>query len=435
MNRTDTARPRLRRRLMLAFAAFTALTTGVFGLYAMTFMYVAEDAFFATTLQQEADRLHRMQARDGRWPAPQAPFMQVYTDAAALPDGIGAVLAQQPQRREFAAPQGRHYHLLPLAAADGAPAWLLAEVSAQLVVRPMRVRLLVLLAASTATLLLIGLVLGWWLARRTTAPLTRLVALVENTAVDRLPRDLARGFADDDVGVLARALDALAERMHAFVLREREFTRDASHELRTPLTVIRAAAERLQSEARLSPAGRQQLSHLHQSALQLQQTVIALLTLAREEDVAAFAPTAAQVAVLPLLEQVVIEQAPLLDSKPVEVDVQLARDTCSSVPAALLHILLSNLVGNAFAHATAGTIDIGASDGRLRIANRIDDTDQATLPHLQQAYAKREGSAGFGLGLVIVRRLSDRCGLDLRIDWTGAHAVASFLLQPAPSQA
>jgi signal transduction histidine kinase len=429
-------RRRLRSRLMLAFAGFTLLVAALFGLYATVFAYTVEDAFFRAMLEQEAQVQQQHRAETGQWAMPRDPVMTVVEDIEALPDGIAAILRDEPRRTEFSGREGRHYHLLPLADGDGsARAWLLAEVSRHLVVRPMRAELLQLLAWSGAVVVALALLLGGWLAGRTTAPLERLAAQVDAMRPDRLPARLSQDFPDDEVGVLARGLDALIRRVDDFVTREREFTRDASHELRTPLAVIRSACERLADES-VSAAGRRQLEHVRQSAWQLEQTVSTLLSLAREERQPG---SAIATAVLPIVERVVVEQAPQLDGKPVEVDVRVPADARLTLPAPVLHILLSNLVGNAFAHTPRGLVRIDA--GRLRIANpggEISDVDFA--PHV-----KGEASHGFGLGLAIVRRLCERHDLDLRIETrhgTGAgHAdgqgagitVASLALdQPMP---
>jgi hypothetical protein len=64
------------------------------------------------------------------------------------------------------------------------------------------------------------------------------------------------------------------------------------------------------------------------------------------------------------------------------------------VPTPVLHILLSNLVGNAFAHSEAGEVRIDVEGGRLRIANSGGGIDPALRGQLQQPFVKREGSAG-----------------------------------------
>ena len=418
---------RLQSRLMVAFAGFALFTAALFGLYGIVFMYAVEDAFFDAMLEQEVAAQLRQHAATGRWAEPRDPAMRIHADSASFPDDLKALHDAEPSRREFPGHDGRHYHLKAMnPPAPASPAWLVAEVSGQLVVRPIRDRVFLLLAASGLLIVVLALLTGYWLARRTAAPLSRLVALVDTMSPARLPRDFAPAFQDHEVGILARGLEALAGRIDAFIAREQEFTRDASHELRTPLAVIRSAAERLMTEPGLSDAGRQHVGHTRQSALQLEQTVMTLLSLAREDQPGA---TAAPVAVLPVLERVIVEQSPLLDDKAVEVEVTVPQDTSLALPAPVLHILLSNLIGNAFAHTDAGEVRIDVEGGRLRIANHGDGIDPAQRWRSQQPFSKREGSRGFGLGLAIVRRLCDRYAIDLRIESEDDRAVASIAVE------
>lgn len=424
---------RLQRRLMAAFASFVLFTAALFGLYAMAFMYSVEDTFFETMLEQEAAALLRRHAQSGEWGEPRDASVRRYADTAQLPDDLRTQLIAQPHRHEFAGSGARHYHVL--AVDPPAPQerfWLVAEVSAQLVVRPMRNRALLLLGASGLAIVVAALAIGAWLARRTAGPLARLAALVDTMSPDALPRGFAAGFRADEVGTLARGLEELTARVEVFVAREQEFTRDASHELRTPLAVIRGAAEGLSDEPGLTAAGRAYVAHIRQSALQLEQTVATLLALAREDR--ADEPVGS-VAVLPLLERIVIEQAPLLDGKPVTLDVDVAANVRAVLPAPVLHILLSNLVGNAFAHTAAGKVRIDAAQGRLRVANSAEGADPSRRWQLPQPFGKGEGSTGFGLGLVILRRLCDRYGIDLRIDEAEGGVMASMALAATGSAA
>ena len=410
---------------MAAFAGFALVVAALFGLYAVAFVYTVEDRFFEAMLEQEATTQLRHHAASGRWARPQSPFMAVHGDTATLPEDLAARLRAEPRRTEFSGAQGRHYHLRllqPVGARD--PTWLVAEVSGQLVVRPMREQLLRVLAWTGLLVVALALGLGYWLARRTAKPLSRLAALVEGMTPEHMPASFAQDFADDEVGVLARGLEGLVGRVRAFIAREQEFTRDASHELRTPLAVIRGATERLAAEPHLSGDGRRHLDHVWQSAEQLEQTVTTLLSLARED--AAGAPATTPVALLPVLERVIVEQSRMLEGKPVTVEVQVPHGTTFALPAPVLQILLSNLVGNAFAHAECGQVRIEFAQGRLCIANRSPALSAADLNDLYQPFRKREGSAGFGLGLSIVRRLCDRHAIDLRIDSTGDEIHASF---------
>ncbi len=418
---THAPRRRLRNRLMLAFGTFTVVVAAVFAVYVLLFVYSVEDHLFGAMLDREAATQLRHHAAQGAWATPRDGFVKVASASTALPDGIADVLRAEPQRREFAGAAGRHYHLRALdpPAGTGQRAWLVAEVGSLLVVRPMRMQILQLLGWTGLVVVALALLLGGWLAHRITVPLSRLADAVQDATPEHLPPHFADAFPNDEVGLLARRLEDLIARVRAFVEREREFTRDASHELRTPLTVIRTATERLATEASLTDAARGSLDHIAQSARQLEQTVATLLSLAREEA----SPAATRnTPVLPVLERVVVEQSPLLDHKPVEVAIDVGRDAATTLPSPVLNILLSNLIGNAFAHTREGRIVIAVESGTLCISNPGAGIREMDF----QPFAKGEHSAGFGLGLSIVRRLCERHGIDLRIESTPSQTIARF---------
>ncbi len=395
-------RRRLRHRLMAAFAGFALLVAALYGFYAVVFVYLVEDQMFSGLLQQEAQAQQTHHAQTGQWRPPALAFMQVHQDAATLPDGLGARLAAEPWRREFAGDDGRHYHLLRLDAA--APAWLVAEVSQQLVVRPMRGGIAQWLGWSGLAMVLLALLIGAWLARRMTAPLTELATLVDSATPAQLPHGFAERLPDDEVGALARTLQRLMTRIEAFVAREREFTRDASHELRTPLAVIRSACERISLRWDIAPDVCQQVAYIHQSAQQLESTVNTLLMLAREEHER---EAAREVPLLPLLERAIVDHAMLLEGRGIDVDLQVPATAKALVAPTALQIVVSNLVGNAFAHANAGTVSIVVDDDSLRITNIGTGVDAATM----EPFVRGADSAGHGLGLAIVRRVCERHGL------------------------
>ena len=403
----------LRRRLMLVFAAFSISIAIVFALYALAFAYTTEDAFFASQLADEVAQQRGSMHRDGRWSTPRTPGMRLYTDIAAMPQSLRRVLREEPHRIEVAGAAGRHYHLAPIDDAQGrTQAWLVYEVSDRLVVRPVRGYWLSLLAWTTLGMTLLALAIGAWLAHRIASPLSQLSDKVAQLQADTLPERLPHADHDDEVGILARGLEALMQRIRDFIERERHFTRDASHELRTPLAVIRSAAERMSSDPGLAESSRQQLAHIRQSSRQLEQVVDTLLSMAREDT----AETLESLPLLAMVERVIVEQAPLLGERALDIAIDLPAAYRVVCPQGALHILLSNLIGNAFAHSTQGTIRIDLHDGRLRIANHGHTIPVDLRGHMREPHRKREGSAGFGLGLSIAQRLCERHGLNLAIE-------------------
>jgi signal transduction histidine kinase len=273
-------------------------------------------------------------------------------------------------------------------------------------------------------MVLLVLYLSTWLAfrasRRAFSPviaLARQVRGLDPAAPDpalldpaRLPRD-----ADDEVRELADALARYAQRLSEFVDRERNFTRDASHELRSPLTVIRMAAGMLEADAGLSDASRRSVARIERAARDMEELTSAFLLLARESQAAL--PLEATCVNDVLADE--LERARLLAAgKAIESRLGATHRLYVDAPEKVLAVLLGNLLRNAFAYTDAGevTVDVGAASVVIR------DTGVGIAPgQVEVMYrpfvrgdAGRRG--GHGVGLTIVRRLSDRFGWPVTID-------------------
>ncbi len=419
-----SARRGLQRQIMLVLAGFTLVVTTLFALYAIGFVYTVEDHFLMAQMSEEADYLKSVHARTGAWTSPRSTRMRVYTDPEKMPDAVRVALRSAPNRKEFTGDDGRHFHLMQLPTDGTKPqAWLLYEVSKRLVVRPIRTQILFFLSWSGVVAVIASLAIGGWLTQRISAPLVRLADAVAAMQPNDLPERLPTRVSNDEVGVLARGLEQLIRRIRAFIAREQEFTRDASHELRTPLSVIRMAGERLAAEPGLSDSARLQLDHIRQSSTQLEQTVATLLALAREQTLD---KDEEHTRCLPLIERVIIEQSPLIGDRAITVEVDVPDTFGFDKPIGVLHILLSNLIGNAFAHTERGEVRIDTDGSILRIYNHGIAIDPRLRAQLHQPFRKRHGSAGFGLGLAIVQRLCDRYAIEMRIDHQESCTVASL---------
>ncbi|KPF43187.1 hypothetical protein IP87_16315, partial [beta proteobacterium AAP121] len=326
----------------------------------------------------------------------------------------------------------RHYHLLPLETA-GRPPWLVAEVSQQLVVRPIRGELLGWLAGWGLAMVALALGLGWWLARRVSGPLESLARRVA-TAVpapqaraEATPSGGARPAPDpvgDEVAELARAFDALLARTHDFIAREQAFTREASHELRTPLAVLQLGLQRLQADAKLPADAQATLGTLYAATQWMQQTVEALLALARETERGAMAH--APVALLPLLEQWVLAHAAWLDTQALTLDIQLDRHARLALPAPVLQLVVASLLGNAFTHGRAGGCVTVAFDGQALCienpgAGSESDNNSDSEP------GEDAPRSGHGFGLALVQRLLGASGGQLQFEQAEGRTRARVL--------
>jgi len=343
--------------------------------------------------------------------------MTVHESPRTMPADLAPQVVAEPTRREFQGDAGRHYHLRPLGPVTrvgSAPqAWLVSEVSSRLVVRPMRFKFLEQWLIVEALILLLAVGIALRIAQRIAQPLSTLADAVRTFDPSLPVHRLGITNADAEVMVVAQALDDMRFRVQALVAREQAFTRDASHELRTPLSVIRSTTAQALHDAGLAPASRRMLTLALQSADQMERTVASLLALARD---AASDPPALPTRILPLIEQVVIEQSAVLHGRDVTLEIDIPGDATLHVSEEVLQILLSNLIGNAFRHTAAGVVRMAFGHQQLIVSNPITadsepDSCAIDVRALGARGVRRDNSPGLGLGLDIAQRLCNRAGV------------------------
>ena len=234
--------------------------------------------------------------------------------------------------------------------------------------------------------------------------------------------------ADDDARELADALSRYAQRLADFIERERHFTRDASHELRSPLTVISMAAERLLDEPNLSDSGRRSAERIRRAARDMEELTRAFLLLARESESGL---PIEEVCVNELLAEE-LERAKLLaEGKPVTASLRASCRMYLDAPEKVLSVLLGNLLRNAFSYTDAGEVTVEIDPGQVVIRDTGVGIARDKVGEMYRPFVRADESrrGGHGVGLTIVRRLSDRFGWPIRIDselGVGTRVVIDF---------
>ncbi len=286
---------------------------------------------------------------------------------------------------------------------------------------------------------LVVLYLSVWLAYRSSHRAISPITLLANE-VNRLDpqapdpnaftTEQLSGGADEEIRVLAAALAQFAERLNAFVERERNFTRDASHELRSPLTVIRIAADMLLSEQELSAPAQSSVLRIKRSAQDMEELMEAFLLLARESDQGF---TREEVSVNDIVAEE-LERARLIAAdKPIEVE-HTADGTLWVVgPDKVLASLIGNLLRNAFSYTDAGRVAVHIDRGEVVIEDSGIGIPEQQVEQVFQPYfrASPQRRGGHGVGLTIVKRLSDRFGWPVEIASTPGHGTRVVVRFPA----
>jgi len=255
----------------------------------------------------------------------------------------------------------------------------------------------------------------WFIVRRVTLPVISFSQAIDARApadsgpvvVDSLPREL------QPVG---RAVNGLLERVEIALVRERTLTADAAHELRTPLAALRAQAQvalRSREDTERSEALQALIGGVDR-ATRLVETV---LTLARLDARSIDRTTLPVVSLRSMAGEVVagLSAAARARGLQLEMDVpELAvRADSDSLPVAL-----RNLCDNAIRHATSRVQLEARVAARGIVITVRDDGPGMTAEQQSRAfdrfYRGTSDSAGAGLGLALVKRVTDLHGGSVR---------------------
>jgi signal transduction histidine kinase len=284
---------------------------------------------------------------------------------------------------------------------------------------------------------------AWALVGRALRPVDAMRAEVDEISGSTMHRRVPEPPTNDEIGRLARTMNAMLSRLDTTATRQRQFVSDASHELRSPVAAIRTSLE----VARRSP-DRANWPAVADSALaeesRLEALLDDLLLLAAQDENRATAidPEPVNLTALATAEARRPRRVPVdvvhwpADGKPVEV---------AAAGDQLAHAL-SNLVDNAARYATSIVqITLSCHENTVRIT--VDD-DGPGIPladrervferftRLDDSRARPQG--GSGLGLAVVRAILSRHGGQIRIEdgpLGGARFVVELPVGAKPSAA
>jgi two-component system sensor histidine kinase CpxA len=302
---------------------------------------------------------------------------------------------------DLIAPDGEAYRLLftrPLFTVFGMLAWPGTRLA---------VATIAILVAAVTSLLL---------ARYISLPIVRL---------QRASRALAAGVLEtrvgspsnrrsDEVGILARDFDTMAERIQALVTDKETLLRDLSHELRSPLARMRMALALAQRRA--SDAVQPDLSRIEKEAEQLDELIGQIMILARlrSQD----APKRESLQLDELVNQVLDDAR--FEHPDARIEFHAGGPAVVLADKRGLRSAIENVVRNALTYAgTDGPIEVRlerSDDGfALRVSDSgpgvaAEDLTRIFEPLYRADTSRDHKTAGQGIGLAITARVMELHG-------------------------
>ncbi|MDQ6788434.1 MAG: ATP-binding protein [Acidobacteriota bacterium] len=216
---------------------------------------------------------------------------------------------------------------------------------------------------------------GYFLARKSLAPVARMSHQAATVSATNLGARLAVENEKDELGDLAQVFNGLLSRLENSFKQQRRFMTDASHELRTPLAIVRGESEVALSKANRSPEElRESLAVVHDESKRLTRIVEDLFTLARA-DAGQFKTNFTEIYLDELLADSVRAVRVLAEKRNVLLNLSANEEMLFRGDEQLLRRLFINLLDNAIKYNRDGgqvLISGAKNDGFYRV--EITDT-------------------------------------------------------------
>lgn len=421
-------RPRLRRVIVLALAAYAIALLLVVWLHGHLVNTRVESMVWQTMLEGERAQLSQRLEPSERpdWSDPErfywydehrnAPIPEPFQALpAGVHDGIDVGSRRFVVRVEHT-PQGRV--ILALDTTD---------------IRHQALAMAGLLGVSVILVIVLLTLISFYGVDRLLRPLVRIADQVEGLQPGDRTRPIeVDGRAAHEAFIIAEAINAFTARIQAHIERERNFIDLASHELRTPIAVMAGANEVMLAHPDVTPSLRRHLERSSHIVTQMQDMVEALLTLARSPQ--RLLATAESVHLASLVREVVADHQHLCAGKTLSIDLQLDESQSISAPPRIPYIAIGNLLRNAIENSDHGVIRLTSVPAGLMIDDPGQGMDAVQVSQLYTRMVRDGLRNSGGIGIDLIMRICEHLGWRLQLTSVrgGGTRASLYFHRPAP---
>ena len=257
--------------------------------------------------------------------------------------------------------------------------------------------------------------------QRSLSPIIDLANWIDRIKDDKPLEKLPNNIPNNEIGAVAHSLFQALERINQANQREKQFLRNASHELRTPIAIIRSTMDVIEYKQQSGISDIDQLlGRIRRASNTMKSVTEAILWLAVENY---SPPTKDKINPHAMIEELVTQNQFILDGRNVDIDINVDSLAPFNIEKSLVYIVFDNLIRNAFQHTGEGKIIIQATTrNTLFVKNiRIDVSGQTALnEHVE--------TGGFGLGLALVKHITEKMQWPFKFELKGDEACATLTI-------
>jgi heavy metal sensor kinase len=261
---------------------------------------------------------------------------------------------------------------------------------------------------------------GYFLARKSLAPVVAMSSQAGKIGAENLHERLAVQNEKDELGHLALSFNDLLDRLGLSFERQKRFMADASHELRTPVAILRGESEvALSKESRAPEEYRESLETLHHESQRLTRIVEDLFTLTRA-DAGQHPLQVSDFYLDELVGECAHSARTLAQAKRINLSCGKMSESPIQADESLLRRMILNLLDNAIKYTPeGGRVSVACERNGVEYALGISDTGIGVPEELRSRIFERfvradkarsrsgQDGGGAGLGLSISRWIAE----------------------------
>jgi len=274
--------------------------------------------------------------------------------------------------------------------------------------------LLLMLAIYVPCLVILAMVGGYWLMRRSLQPIDEITQRAQGISSTNLSQRLPLIRTGDELERLSIALNRMIGRLEDAFQQANRFSADASHELRTPLTILQLELEGITQNQQLAPEVMDQIGSALEETERLSRIVENLLTIARL-DAGEARMEKVHVDLGELAAETTEQMKLLAEEKSLSMRCYARPGVYVEGDRSRLKQVMVNLLDNALKYTPeGGEIEMRVRVDEHRAILEVADTGAGipaeALPHVFERFyradkARSRESGGAGLGLAIAKAI------------------------------